>query len=198
MILVFDDDHLEGWRNFLSPSAGEHVVLRGAEELGDIERPDNAVFVVDHPGGNRLLDRLCALAARSTKLKIVIASNGTLPPNLPRQIRPSVVRRDVSAREFLTVARLQMLGYTVCPAWDYRDEEMPLSRREWDVLEHIAAGEGNKIIAFRLGLSEHTVRVHVRNILKKLGISNRTQAALWLQRHRAGAAVGASHGPVAA
>ena len=52
-----------------------------------------------------------------------------------------------------------------------------LTARELEVLERIAAGDSNKLIARQLGLSPHTVKRHVANILDKLGVSTRGQAA---------------------
>lgn len=53
-----------------------------------------------------------------------------------------------------------------------------LTGREVDVLESIAAGNSNKLIADCLSVSEHTVKGHVRNILSKLGASDRTHAVM--------------------
>jgi DNA-binding NarL/FixJ family response regulator len=53
-----------------------------------------------------------------------------------------------------------------------------LTRREHEVLELIAAGRSNKRIAFELGISEKTVKTHVGHVLAKLGVADRTQAAL--------------------
>ena len=53
-----------------------------------------------------------------------------------------------------------------------------LTRRERQVLELIAAGRSNKRIAFELGISEKTVKTHVGHLLAKLGVTDRTQAAL--------------------
>jgi DNA-binding NarL/FixJ family response regulator len=52
----------------------------------------------------------------------------------------------------------------------------PLTSREIDVLSLLAEGAGNKEIASRLGISEHTVKFHVSSILSKLGASTRTEA----------------------
>jgi DNA-binding NarL/FixJ family response regulator len=53
-----------------------------------------------------------------------------------------------------------------------------LTRREREVLELIARGRSNKRIALELGISEKTVKAHVGHLLAKLGVSDRTQAAL--------------------
>jgi len=60
--------------------------------------------------------------------------------------------------------------------------ENPLSERELEVLKLVAQGLTNQEIATRLVLSEWTVRTHVRNILGKLHLANRTQAALFALR----------------
>jgi two-component system, NarL family, response regulator LiaR len=53
-----------------------------------------------------------------------------------------------------------------------------LTRREREVLELIAAGRSNKRIAFELGIAEKTVKTHVGHVFAKLGVTDRTQAAL--------------------
>ncbi len=57
-----------------------------------------------------------------------------------------------------------------------------LSEREIEILRIVARGASNKEIAARLGISVNTVRVHVHDVFKKLGIKSRTQAALYVLR----------------
>jgi DNA-binding NarL/FixJ family response regulator len=52
----------------------------------------------------------------------------------------------------------------------------PLTSRELDVLRHVAGGNRNRDIATRLGISEETVKVHVKHIMEKLGATDRTHA----------------------
>jgi DNA-binding NarL/FixJ family response regulator len=52
-----------------------------------------------------------------------------------------------------------------------------LTSRQVAVLSHLQQGKANKIIAYELGMSESTVKVHVRNIMRKMGATNRTQVA---------------------
>ena len=54
----------------------------------------------------------------------------------------------------------------------------PLSSRELEVLEHLTAGRSNKEIATQLGVAEGTVKNHMSQVLAKLGVLDRTQAAL--------------------
>jgi len=58
-------------------------------------------------------------------------------------------------------------------------DQTPLSPRERDVLRCLMAGYSNKLIARRLVVCEATVKVHVKAILRKLNVNNRTQAAIW-------------------
>ncbi len=60
----------------------------------------------------------------------------------------------------------------------------PLTDREREVLALIAHGLANQAIADRLGITERTARTHVSNILGKLGLASRTQAALYAVEHR--------------
>jgi DNA-binding NarL/FixJ family response regulator len=72
-----------------------------------------------------------------------------------------------------------------------------LTVREREILELLSEGYQNKIIAHRMQLSEHTVKVHVHNVLAKLRVSNRTQAAAAYRArpaHRAVASVGSGNG----
>ena len=59
-----------------------------------------------------------------------------------------------------------------------------LTPREWEVLEMLAQGRQNKQIAVGLEVTEHTVKLHVHHLLKKLGVTNRTGAARWYSEHR--------------
>ncbi|MGF0539256.1 LuxR C-terminal-related transcriptional regulator [Agrobacterium sp. ES01] len=70
-----------------------------------------------------------------------------------------------------------------------------LTKRENEILAKIALGNQNKIIAATLGLSEHTVKIHIHNIITKLGVHNRTEAgALYFEnRDREGGASGSGY-----
>ncbi|MFF0343322.1 response regulator [Kribbella sp. NPDC004875] len=59
-----------------------------------------------------------------------------------------------------------------------------LTDREQQVLDMVGSGLPNKTIARRLGISERTVKAHLTNIYQRLGVTDRTQAALWSQRQR--------------
>lgn len=59
-----------------------------------------------------------------------------------------------------------------------------LTQRELEVLGLVSEGRRNKTIACELGVSEHTVKLHVHHIISKIGVNNRTQAAQWYHANR--------------
>jgi len=54
-----------------------------------------------------------------------------------------------------------------------------LSAREREILQHLVMGASNKLIANKLGITEATVKVHLKTLLRKIDVNNRTQAAIW-------------------
>lgn len=71
------------------------------------------------------------------------------------------------------------------------DEDMKLSKRETEILEHLTKGLANKEIADRLDISVETVRVHLRRVYEKLHVHSRTEAAMKFRDSKEG-----SRGPV--
>jgi DNA-binding NarL/FixJ family response regulator len=62
-------------------------------------------------------------------------------------------------------------------------DEVSLTPREQEVLSLVRQGLANKQIARRLGISERTVKAHLTSVFQRLGVEDRTQAALWAERH---------------
>lgn len=62
------------------------------------------------------------------------------------------------------------------------DDDVPLTQRETQVLRHVALGLSNKEIGRSLEISVETVKEHVQNILRKIAVTDRTQAAVWAVR----------------
>jgi len=74
----------------------------------------------------------------------------------------------------------------VTPAsWTDHDYGRKLSEREVGILRCLVDGDANKVISRRLNITEPTVKVHVKAILRKLRVDNRTQAAVWAVSKRA-------------
>jgi len=104
-----------------------------------------------------------------------------------------------SLEPFIKALELVMLGETVLPETilplilEREDEMAPvkppedfapqLSHRERLILRHLAEGLTNKVIATKIGIAPETVKNHVKSILIKIGVVNRTQAAIWAMNH---------------
>ena len=65
-----------------------------------------------------------------------------------------------------------------------RDDDTPLTNREIQVLRHVALGLSNREIGRSLGISIETVKEHVQNVLRKIDVGDRTQAAVWAVRRK--------------
>ena len=99
-------------------------------------------------------------------------------PTPTRSRRPwAADRRELQLDAAVARRLLSSLG-----AASRRQAEADLTTREVEVVRLVGAGRSNKEIASRLGISERTARTHVSNILGKLGLASRTQAALWAVR----------------
>jgi len=77
---------------------------------------------------------------------------------------------------------LHRLAKTMSSSQPLDDEQVQLTRRETQVLRHVALGLSNKEIGCSLEISVETVKEHVQNILRKLAVNDRTQAAVWAVR----------------
>ena len=73
--------------------------------------------------------------------------------------------------------------FAVVPGELGEEAFVPLSPREMEILQYITRGMSNKKIAHRLGISHQTVKNHMTSILRKLGVEDRTQAAIYAIRH---------------
>jgi two-component system nitrate/nitrite response regulator NarL len=98
--------------------------------------------------------------------------------------------KNVSPEALIQSLQLIMLGEKVFPtnlAAMLLDMNAPgpmnsvrgLSPREQEILQALVTGASNKMIAIRLGITEATVKVHLKTLLRKIDVNNRTQAAIW-------------------
>ncbi|HZZ71784.1 MAG TPA: response regulator transcription factor [Pirellulales bacterium] len=78
----------------------------------------------------------------------------------------------------IRTGEMRRVAYAMSSAADQKHEDLPITPREMQVLRHIALGLSNKEIARSLEISVETVKEHVQNLLRKLGVSDRTQAAV--------------------
>jgi DNA-binding NarL/FixJ family response regulator len=132
---------------------------------------------------------------------VVIAENGN--PHRARQILSAGARgflpTSLSLKVLIGALDLVLAGGVYVPSslldnapqrhagWEGEDRPVEpwseLTRRQRDVLALISQGKSNKLIADALSMSESTVKAHVKQIIKRLHVSNRTQAALLATGH---------------
>ena len=94
----------------------------------------------------------------------------------------SAIRRAAAGESIWTREELRRVTGALSTPRVTVDLEVPLTKRESEVLKQLAQGLSNKEIAMALTISYETVKEHVQHILRKVGVSDRTQAAVWAVR----------------
>jgi DNA-binding NarL/FixJ family response regulator len=200
-VLLVDDHAVvrEGLRNFLALQDGLEIVGEasdGNEAIEQAQRLEPDVILMDlvMPG----LDGIGAmrqLRARSSASRVIVLTSfledeRVLPAiqagaagYLLKNVAPAELARAIRAAHageaiIDPTAAARLVRVIADDARSRIEQPERLTRRERDVLELIARGQSNKRIAFELGISEKTVKTHVGHLLAKLGVTDRTQAAL--------------------
>lgn len=124
-----------------------------------------------------LSDATTALESRTIKNALKMGVRGFIPTRTIEMPAVSAAIRFVKAGGTFAPVELLLAGGSERAT--VRSEAPPAGRltsRQMTVLSHLRQGKANKIIAYELGMSESTVKVHIRNIMRKMGATNRTQA----------------------
>jgi len=202
--LLLADDHevvRTGLAKLLADTDIEIVAeARGGDEAVELaiqHRPD--VVLLDIRMGDG--DGLSALEAIHESLpdtKVVMLSTYDNPTYVARAValgasdyvlkgsnRQKIIDTIRNAAQGISPAPSSALGTvagTMSQNKPLTDLKSPLTRRETQVLRHVALGLSNKEIGQSLGISIETVKEHVQNILRKISVNDRTQAAVWAVR----------------
>ncbi len=205
-ILVVDDHAVvrEGLRAFLALQDGFEIVGEaqdGEQALEQAERLEPDVILMDlvmpkldgvsamrelrERGGRGSKSRVIVLTSFLDDDRLVPALEAGAAGYLLKNSQPSELARAVRAAQSgeavidPTVAARLVHALSDRPAAGRDAASLEhLTAREREVLELIARGRSNKRIALELGISEKTVKTHVGHLLAKLGVSDRTQAAV--------------------
>jgi DNA-binding NarL/FixJ family response regulator len=197
------DDHLvvrQGLRAFLEVQ--DDIVVVG--EAGDGEaalalilelQPDVVLLDLQMPGMSGV-EVLQAMRARGAAARVLVVTSFTQPEAVLPAMRAGAagyVYKDVEPTSLAQGIRSVHAGQTlladdvaavlVAGGAGSSSGSSGLTEREGDVLRELAQGRSNREIARALVVSEKTVKTHVSNILLKLGVQDRTQAALWAVRN---------------
>jgi DNA-binding NarL/FixJ family response regulator len=157
---------------------------REAVELYREHRPDIALLDIRMPVMNGI-EAAAAIRQAFPDARMIALSTYTGDEDIRRALNAGVqayLTKDVLHDELLDAIRAVHEGRTYLPApvraaLDAQAPRTDLSARERQVLELIVRGLANKQIAYSLDIAEHTVKNHVKSILDKLGVQDRTQAA---------------------
>lgn len=199
--LVVADDHAVVRAGLVSLLKGDEIDIVGEASSGQeavaktLELTPDAVLMdirmVDGDG----LKALEELRTKSPETRVVMLSTYDNPTYIARSLALGAcdyVLKGAPREEILSALEKAVSGEAprstgaaspIKTAMERReppdDKSIPLTKREMQVLRHLALGLSNREIGQSLGISVETVKEHVQNVLRKLKVSDRTQAAVW-------------------
>jgi DNA-binding NarL/FixJ family response regulator len=168
-------------------AADGSACVQAAQEL----RPDVVLLDLRMPDGDGLT-ALRGLAEKGNPARVLVITSFTDPGAVAPAIRAGAagyVYKDVDPAALATAIRAVHAGHVLLNpdvagllAEGVQPVPAKLTAREREVLTQVARGRSNREIANALHLSEKTVKTHVSSVLAKLGLADRTQAALYAVR----------------
>ena len=204
-IMIADDHSMirEGLKNLLELDGDIQVIAEAVDgedclEMLQLVKPDVLLLDINMPKKNGL-EVLKSLKSRRSKLKVLVLTVHNETEYLMKAVDIGVngyVLKDSESAELkkaiFTVADGETyIQPSLIPALNAKmietnkdaEKIKSLTKRELDVLKLLAVGMFNKEVGKRLEISERTVKNHVSNIFKKLGVTDRTQAAVFAIRN---------------
>jgi DNA-binding NarL/FixJ family response regulator len=198
-VLVVDDHPVvrQGLRTFLDLQDDLTVVGEAGDGAAAVIaagqlRPDVVLLDLKMPGADGVA-ALHGLRESGNPAKVLVITSFTEPAAVLPAVRAGAagyVYKDIDPPALAAAIRAVHAGHVLLHPdvarlltdGEARRTEVRLTARERDVLAAIAQGRANRQIARELGMSEKTVKTHVSAILAKLGVQDRTQAALYAVR----------------
>jgi len=208
--LMLVDDHSlcrSGLTDLLQGRGGMQVLAATGnpeQVLGLVREHQPDLLVLDLRLGQASgLDVLRGLRAEGCEVPVLILTMSTAEDDLGSALRAGVrgyLLKDMEPDDVIeSIGRAARGELVVAPAmalklaqmWQSgqkgtvkRDLVDSLTEREREVLEHVARGKSNKVIAQALDISHNTVKLHVRHIMAKLDLGSRVEAAVFAFEHR--------------
>jgi DNA-binding NarL/FixJ family response regulator len=199
-VAIVDDHALvrAGLEELLNGDPGIEVVATasdGAEAaaLAERESPDVILMDLSMPGvdgveATRQVSaagspaRVVALTSIGDRDRVLAALDAGAVGYLLKDTEPDELRRAVRAAARGESPLSPKAAGALVAARTEGGEAPDLSRREREVLTLVAEGLPNKLIARRLEISEKTVKAHLTRVYQQIGVTDRTQAAIWARR----------------
>jgi DNA-binding NarL/FixJ family response regulator len=176
---------------------GEAANGKDALKAAIKDKPDVILLDIRMPDGDGLAT-LEKLRAKVPESKVVMLSTYDNPTYIARAVALGAcdyVLKGSPREDIIATITAAAAGESPCRSGEMRriaaamkvrqaidDDDVPLTQRETQVLRHVALGLSNKEIGRSLEISVETVKEHVQNILRKIAVSDRTQAAVWAVR----------------
>ncbi len=202
-LLIVDDHDVvrQGIATLLAHSEVDIVAeaASGEEAVAQLQtaQPDVVLMDVRMPGGDGLT-ALGRMKLDHPELGVLMFSNYDNPTYIARAVAlgaSGYLLKNIGRQQLLDAIHAVARGESIWTREELRrvtgalaaprlgiESDVPLTQREADVLRLIAEGQTNKQIAQSLEISYETVKEHVQNMLRKIGVSDRTQAAVWAVR----------------
>ncbi|HEU0304406.1 MAG TPA: response regulator transcription factor [Gaiellaceae bacterium] len=196
------DDHAvvrHGLAQLLSTFEGVELVGQAADgdqavALCAAQGPDVVLMDLEMPGvdGIEATRRIKAsqpevavvvLTSFSDRDRILQALDAGAAGYLLKDVEPAELAKAIEAAARGDAPLDPRAARTVLGARREAAPAAELSEREREVLLLVAEGLPNKLIARRLSISEKTVKAHLTSVYRQIGVTDRTQAALWVERH---------------
>jgi len=176
---------------------GQATTGKEAIKLAEQLKPDVVLLDIRMPDGDGLA-ALEKLRAKVPNSRVVMLSTYDNPTYIARAVAlgaSDFVLKGSTREALIETIMAAAAGESPSRAGELRriagamkvrqvvdDDEVPLTQRETQVLRHVALGLSNKEIGRSLEISVETVKEHVQNILRKIAVNDRTQAAVWAVR----------------
>jgi DNA-binding NarL/FixJ family response regulator len=177
----------------IGEAANSKDVLRIAQK----EKPDVILLDIRMPDGDGL-STLEKLRSKVPESRVVMLSTYDNPTYIARAVAlgaSDYVLKGSSREDLIATIMAAAAGESPSRSGELKkiagamkvrqvidDDDVPLTQRETQVLRHVALGLSNKEIGKSLEISVETVKEHVQNILRKITVTDRTQAAVWAVR----------------
>jgi DNA-binding NarL/FixJ family response regulator len=202
--VVIADDHEVVRQGLKSLLSGTDIKISGEAGSGEAalrmvqkHRPDVVLLDIRMPDGDGL-NTLGRIKLDWPEMPVLLFSTYDNPTYIARAVALGAcgfVLKGTSRDKLIEAIRQAAKGETAWTRDELRrvtgalatprlaaDVDIPLTQRESEVLKQLALGLTNKEIAQTLHISYETVKEHVQHILRKLGVTDRTQAAVWAVR----------------
>jgi DNA-binding NarL/FixJ family response regulator len=184
LVETFDDVELVG-----AAANGEEAVALSGERRPDVVLMDLEMPVLDGIEATRRIRAaqpdvaVVVLTSFSDRDRILAALDAGAAGYLLKDAEPAELAKAIEAAARGESPLDPKAARALLSARRTPSEADALSEREREVLQMVAEGLPNKLIATRLAISEKTVKAHLTNVFRTIGVTDRTQAALWAERN---------------